>query len=229
MKFAKLLAASSIIALAAAACGDSSSDEDCADCLTPDPAAAAIVVDVAGAPETTEAGGSVELSITLSTEPDAAVTVPIAVDDEFEAEIDTSELVFTTLDWDVPQLVTVTGKDDKEADGNQTFNVLVGPANSTGDLFNDIAEKQIELTNIDGVCANGVVDGQEECEPHEFEFQYCDYGTQSCEYCQANCTLAQGTPVGFCGDGVVQDGHEECEPDSSACCTETCELDDANC
>jgi hypothetical protein len=88
----------------------------------------------------------------------------------------------------------------------------------------------VSIVNIDGVCGNGVVDGSEPCEPIGNQPQTCSYGEMNCTYCTSNCTEAEGTVTGYCGDGAVQPNQgEACDPAVNACCDNACQTNTAFC
>lgn len=60
----------------------------------------------------------------------------------------------------------------------------------------------------EGVCGNGIVDGDEDCEPIEGEG--CVYGDEDCQICLSTCELGHG-PAQFCGDETLQSDEEECD------------------
>ncbi len=161
--------------------------------------------------------GEITLEVTLSAQPEGEVLVPIDLDDNDQAEINLDSMTFGTLSWNIPQELVVTGKDDMEADGDTAFNIVFGPTNSTDELFNQLPALEVSVTSVDGICGNGVVDGDEPCEPTGNEQTTCDYGQQSCSYCSNECTSEAGTPSGFCGDGNVQAGNEQCDEPTTRC------------
>ena len=164
----------------------------------------------------TEQGGSAAISVQLSRQPQGEVLVPVAVSDMEEASLETSSLAFDTLTWNVPQQVIVTGTDDMKKDGDTMFNVTFGPANSEDEAFNGIGPFKVALTNIDGVCGNSVVDGDEPCEPDGSTG--CPGGERTCMVCTNNCEWIQTDGSSFCGDGETQqeDG-EECDEAERLC------------
>jgi len=164
---------------------------------------------------TKEDGTPALVDISLSAQPGGDVLVPVKIDDETEATVDVTSLTFNALNWNIAQRVTVTGIDDRTKDGDQTFNLVLGPTNSTEPLFNALPPQNIQLTNVDGVCSNGVVDGNEACEPGTASSS-CAYGERSCSYCSSSCQMVAGTVTGYCGDGTKQ-AQEECDEPSQPC------------
>lgn len=77
---------------------------------------------------TSEAGPATSFTVVLDAPPASDVVLDLAVDDATEATISPAQLTFTTADWNVPQLVTVTGVDDALPDGDRPFAVSVAVA-----------------------------------------------------------------------------------------------------
>lgn len=161
--------------------------------------------------------GVLELEVALSIQPDGDVLVPVEITDESEAEIDINQLMFGELNWNLPQTITLTGIDDGEADGDQTFNMVFGPVNSTGEIYNGAPNFSVSIVSVDGVCGNGTIDGNEACEPSGSESTECEYGEESCTYCTDTCQEMAGSVIGFCGDGQVQSGFEQCDEAPTRC------------
>ena len=72
--------------------------------------------------ETSEAGGTATVQMRLAAEPTAAVTVTPNSSDTTEGAV-SGPLTFTTSNYDTPQSVTVTGVDDRQADGDQPYSI----------------------------------------------------------------------------------------------------------
>jgi hypothetical protein len=62
-----------------------------------------------------------------------------------------------------------------------------------------------------GPCGNRVVDEGEACDEGLNPPAQCAYGQTPCQVCSKSCELVAGTPGPFCGDGVVDVGHETCD------------------
>ena len=88
-------------------------------------------------------------SIVLTTIPSESVTVPISSADPEEGSVFPSEIIFNHTNWNIPQDVTVTGVNDDESDGNQTFMILVQAANSNDGDYSGYNPEDVEVTNID--------------------------------------------------------------------------------
>jgi hypothetical protein len=93
---------------------------------------------------TTEPGGTATFTVRLTVQPVVDVTVAVSSLDTSEGTATPSSLTFTALDWDTKQVVTVTGVDDSESDGDQYYAIQLSLATSNGpDL------SYVLVTNID--------------------------------------------------------------------------------
>jgi hypothetical protein len=102
--------------------------------------------------ETTEAGGTDSFTVRLNTEPTADVTVNLASDDLGEGEVTvpgTKQLVFTTLNWAVPQSVTITGADDTIEDGKIIYGITMAGSTTPGGSDYDAPLGSVSVTNVD--------------------------------------------------------------------------------
>ena len=97
---------------------------------------------------TTEAGnGTDTFAVRLDTEPDANVTVYLSSSDTTEGTVDPTSLTFTAANWNLVQVVTVTGLDDGDADGDQFYDVAI--ETDSDDEYYDNLTVNIEVTNLD--------------------------------------------------------------------------------
>jgi hypothetical protein len=92
----------------------------------PPPAAQGLTLSVSGT-ETAENGDGLTVTVVLDATPTAPVTVTLTCDDPSEASFPDNapvvQLTFSQTDWDVPQPVRITGKDDEDWDGSPTYHV----------------------------------------------------------------------------------------------------------
>src|SRR5438093_130254 len=79
---------------------------------TDNDAAGISVAPVAGL-VTGEAGGQASFTVMLNSQPTADVVIPVASDNASEGTANVVNLTFTAADWNVAQIVTVTGADDQ--------------------------------------------------------------------------------------------------------------------
>jgi hypothetical protein len=189
--------------------------------------------------ETTEAGGEASFTIRLTSKPLASVTIALVSDDTAEGEATPSALAFTPQSWDQPQEVTVRGKDDMVADGDAQYQIVFIAARSDDPAYSGLRASPVRVTNIDGVCRNGVKDGAEQCDEGMAPQQACAYGEMSCMVCSAQCTQVAGALGGFCGDGALQ-GPETCDGAALSSCgqrgfsygqtaCDACQIDESGC
>lgn len=123
--------------------GDAGSEDDAAT------ADAAIVVMPTEGLLTTERGGEATFVVYLAAEPTADVFIGLDVDDPTEGAVRPARLWFTTLDWNAPQIVTVTGLDDTERDGDVTLSVITAPAESADPRYAGLDAPDVSVQNID--------------------------------------------------------------------------------
>jgi hypothetical protein len=98
---------------------------------------------------TDEGGGQTSFSIVLLNQPTADVTLPIGTSDMGEGAPAPTSVTFTTLNWDSPQVITLTGANDDVEDGPQPYFILVGPAVSTDVAYGGRTVPNVRATNRD--------------------------------------------------------------------------------
>jgi hypothetical protein len=108
-----------------------------------------ITVEPAEGLVTTEAGSADTFSIALDTQPTAPVTVGLSSDDTSEGTISLVSVTFDVDNWDVPQIITVTGMDDTEVDGDITYIVITAPAVSDDPDYAGLDADDVTVTNYD--------------------------------------------------------------------------------
>ena len=99
--------------------------------------------------DTTEAGGQATFTIVLNSEPVFDVSIDLSSSDTSEGTVSPASLTFTSMNWNAPQTVTVTGVDDAILDGNQPYSIITDPAVSSDSNYNGINTSDPSLTNID--------------------------------------------------------------------------------
>lgn len=97
-----------------------------------------------------EDGTSDTLTAVLTAPPTVRVTLTVTVADPSETLATPTELVFTSENWNVPQLVTITGVDDPWQDGDQESLVIIAvdAARSDSD-FASAGAQSVSVTTID--------------------------------------------------------------------------------
>ena len=99
--------------------------------------------------ETTEAGGTASLSVVLTSQPTANVTIPVASSDSSEGIVSVSSLTFTPANWNIAQVVTITGVDDLQDDGDVLFSVLTATVISSDPNYSGLNPSDVTATNLD--------------------------------------------------------------------------------
>jgi Ca2+-binding RTX toxin-like protein len=108
-----------------------------------------IAITPIGAATTTEAGGTTSFSIVLRRKPIAAVVIPLYSSEPTEGTVNVTSVTFTPANWNIPQVVTITGVNDSRIDGNHTYSIITGPAQSTDPLYNNFNASDFAVTNLD--------------------------------------------------------------------------------
>ncbi|MBK8170827.1 MAG: hypothetical protein IPK60_10865 [Sandaracinaceae bacterium] len=98
---------------------------------------------------TNESGATAMFTIALRSAPLASVVVPLASSDSSEGTISASDIAFTPSDWNVPQVVVVTGQDDAVGDGDQAYVVQVGTTTSTDAAYDGLMGDNVNVINAD--------------------------------------------------------------------------------
>ncbi len=97
---------------------------------------------------TTEAGGTATFSVVLNSQPTADVTIGISSSNVAEGTASTSSQTFTSANWNVAQIVTITGIDDHVADGNVSFSIATAAASSADANYNNVNAADVAVTNL---------------------------------------------------------------------------------
>ncbi len=109
----------------------------------------------------TEAAGAANTdtyTIVLDSKPAANVEiVPVKFDGTIQAvTISPATLIFTTIIWDIPQTVTVTGVDDDDDNGGNQVTHIRHDVTSTDSQYNQITIDQVTATLVDNERVSGV-------------------------------------------------------------------------
>ncbi|PRY97821.1 gliding motility-associated-like protein [Marinilabilia salmonicolor] len=119
---------------------------------------AGYMVSPSGGLEITEAGQSDSFTISLNTQPEGNVVINLSSDDTTEGVItavsegrgtvnvadNEATVTFNTTNWDIPATVTLTGVDDEEQDGDETFNI----STSYDDILTEDENYKIEISDV---------------------------------------------------------------------------------
>ena len=99
--------------------------------------------------QTTEEGGNSLVSVSLFTQPTAAVTLNFSSSDTTEGIPSLSQMVFTTDNWNIDQTLNITGQDDQDIDGNVAYNLLVSSVSSSDTNYNSLTGISLGFVNVD--------------------------------------------------------------------------------
>lgn len=119
---------------------------------TPAPAVPGVTVEPTSNISTSEDATTATFSVRLDTEPTADVNINITIDDVTEGTINPANLITLTFDdtnWNVNQSVTVTGVDDGDIDGPQTYTAVTSPVVTADTDYMGINPSDVTLTNTD--------------------------------------------------------------------------------
>jgi hypothetical protein len=105
---------------------------------------------------TTEAGGEASFSYKLDTQPLQNVTISFN-NPSAEGTLSASSLTFTPSNWNVEQTLTVTGADDFDIDGEQTYTIATS-VESTDGKYNGMATDSLQVTNLNNDTAGITVE-----------------------------------------------------------------------
>jgi hypothetical protein len=127
--------------------------------------AGTVIVNPTSGLTTTEAGGTAQFTVVLSTQPSSDVTIVVESSDTTEGTVNTGLLTFTSSNWNTPQTVTITGVDDFAIDGTQNYTIILQPAE--GDpLFAGVDPTDPTVANTDNdvdTDGDSVVDAIDNC------------------------------------------------------------------
>ena len=99
--------------------------------------------------QTTEGGGQDTFSVVLDTRPTEDVTIPVSSSDTTEGTVAPASLTFTTNNWNVPQIVTVTGVNDALTDGSIGYTIILGTTTSTDPAYSGLNPADVSVANAD--------------------------------------------------------------------------------
>jgi hypothetical protein len=77
------------------------------------------------------------------------VTVPLHLSDDREATLSASYVTFTPDNWNVAQMVVVTGVDDDVVDGDRLYWIITAWAVSEDRRYHGINPRDVQLVNLD--------------------------------------------------------------------------------
>lgn len=99
---------------------------------------------------TDESGATGTFTVKLDQQPSGNVTIPLNSTNTAEGTVAPAFLVFTPQNYNLPQMVTVTGVDDAVRDSDQEFKVNVGQFSSNDPAYNGFdPDVKVGVTNFD--------------------------------------------------------------------------------
>jgi uncharacterized delta-60 repeat protein len=113
------------------------------------PDANRIVANLLGPAQTSENGAWTQVGVSLNRQPKQDVSVSVSSSFEREGTVSTNLLVFTPFNWNVPQIVKVSGQDDLLYDGDVTYQFIAGSTGSADPGFDGLPRVYLALTNLD--------------------------------------------------------------------------------
>ena len=111
--------------------------------LNRDDDVAEILVSATTPLQTTAAGGTATFTIRLRSQPTADVTIPLSSSDESTGTPSPASLTFVPAEWDVEQLVTVTG-----GTAVGPYTILTGAATSDDPLYSALDAADVSAENL---------------------------------------------------------------------------------
>jgi hypothetical protein len=98
---------------------------------------------------TSENGTTATFTVSLTSQPTADVTIPLASSNINEGTVSAVSLTFTAANWNIPQTVTVTGVNDAITDGPQGYQITMTPTASADPNYNGKTVPPVAVINDD--------------------------------------------------------------------------------
>jgi hypothetical protein len=97
--------------------------------------------------DTTESGDTTTFTVAAKTPPIASVTISLSSGNPIEGSVAAS--VILPAGSTLPQLVTVTGEDDDEPDGDVLYLIITGTASSADKAHHGVDPGDVQVINLD--------------------------------------------------------------------------------
>jgi len=104
---------------------------------------------------TAESATSVDIDVVLTSQPSTNVVLTITGLDVTEGSLSASSLTFTSMNWDTPQALTITGVSDDYDDDDQAYVLTLTPSGDT--TYAALPAQTITVTNTDDDAAAVVI------------------------------------------------------------------------
>jgi hypothetical protein len=98
---------------------------------------------------TNENGGTATFTIRLTSQPTSPVTIPVASTVPTEGTPSPSSLLFTALNWNIFQTVTVTGQNDIVTDALHSYQIALGLTSSADLAYDQKTPAAVDVINDD--------------------------------------------------------------------------------
>jgi Ca2+-binding RTX toxin-like protein len=109
-----------------------------------------LVTQSGGSTAVKENGSTDTVSVVLTSRPQTNVVLMVSSEDTSEVSVNSTLLMFSLQNWNTPQIVTVTGEDDQEADGTQNTVITVSVLDSSSDdAFDLLADQGFTVSTSD--------------------------------------------------------------------------------
>ncbi len=106
----------------------------------------------------TEAGSIDSFTVVLTSQPTSNVVLSVVSSGTTEATVSSSSLTFTSANWNVAQVVTVTGVNDDLTDGEQHSTITLSVVDaSSDDVFDPLADQTVSVATTDNDSAGFIV------------------------------------------------------------------------
>ena len=107
--------------------------------------------------EAAGAGNQATFTIVMTAQPTANTSISLTSSDTTEAIVTPAAVVFTSVNWNIPQTVTVIGLDDDLDDGDVAFTVVTGAGFSADPAYSGLAVDDVAVSNTDNDAAGILV------------------------------------------------------------------------
>ncbi len=108
------------------------------------------IIQTNGATRVHEGGMTDTFELVLRRAPSANVTLTASYSATGQVTVSPTSFVFTPLNWNVPQTVTVTPTEDTALEGNHSVNVIFTASNSGGYTANDTVLQTVSIGDNEG-------------------------------------------------------------------------------
>ncbi|MBQ1926892.1 MAG: hypothetical protein II180_12335 [Proteobacteria bacterium] len=107
-----------------------------------------------------ESGSQTDVLLSLTSKPSADVTVKVTVSDDTEIALEADTFVFTSENWDKPQIIKVQGVDDHIIDGSIVSTISLAATSGDKNFDGVKLDNAISITTEDDDKAEILVEGE---------------------------------------------------------------------